>query len=121
MATSYENSPSPPEVRYLDELPALPSSQPEGHPHILDVSSDNCFENNPRVKFPDGVATMLFNYNPEALDAFLDLARVPGFKFTGQMEESPTLVISREGRDVMVRIEPRNSSGPDLSAMHAKC
>lgn len=57
----------------LDLHLILPANAPTGHPHIIDFS--NIDEEGPsdHLHAVDSVATTLYKWNPEALQALLDL------------------------------------------------
>ena len=69
---------------YLATNPDFPPSRPFGYPHLVRPGLDpQGYSNpsNPSLHIADGVATLLYNYRPEALSALLDLRR-PSFRFT---------------------------------------
>ena len=91
-------------IRYLNSYPDLPPSAPVGHPHII---STEFYESTPKdgLTAADGIATLFFNWKPDALAAFLDVDAVPQFEFVRKEEEDSAMMsthVARFGRRVMV-------------------
>ncbi|MCJ1233407.1 hypothetical protein MMC14_001363 [Varicellaria rhodocarpa] len=75
-------------LKYLDSYPTLPSSGPTD------------------LRAADDIATLLFNWKPEALDAFLDKDRLQ-FEFSRREPPSTpymTLIIAGVGDRVMASL-----------------
>ena len=64
-----------PALEYLDNYAALPSYRPVGFPHL--INTEKYYEENQRqdLRVADAVVTVLYNWEPEALAAFLDMDR----------------------------------------------
>jgi len=61
-------------LRFLDVYSRLPSTAPVGFPHIIDQASFNEDTDQGSLRAADGIATTLYHWKPEALDAFLDMS-----------------------------------------------
>ncbi|KAF2753821.1 hypothetical protein EJ05DRAFT_172674 [Pseudovirgaria hyperparasitica] len=82
----------------------LPAGGPLNFPHIVDHTTGFTEENAPQgIRLPDGVATLLFNFNRNILELFLDLS-VKEFNFvrTENHDFLYDLVVARKDRDVRV-------------------
>lgn len=90
-------------IRYLESYPNLPPSAPVGHPHIISTAFS---ESTPKdgLTAADGIATLFFNWKPDALAAFLDVDAVPQFEFVRKEERVAWMntYVARFGRRVMV-------------------
>lgn len=62
-------------IPYRDSHPGLPANAPLGHPHI--IGWDNQDTDDGCLTAADGIATLLFDWKPEALDAVLDFRHRP--------------------------------------------
>lgn len=85
-------------LRYLNSYPGLPASAPVGHPHI--IGWDNEDTDKGRLTAADGIATLLFNWKPEALDAFLDFRHKPKYEWYRQTKPGSHIMdvlIARSG------------------------
>jgi hypothetical protein len=96
-----------PPPAYLDTNPSLPADAPPGHPHLIDCSQPTV---NKAHHLPDIVATILYNWNPDALTAFLYLGHDKTFIF--KIEQAPSsqqidYVIARTGSTVVVSLRPQ--------------
>ncbi|KAF2500825.1 hypothetical protein BU16DRAFT_614527 [Lophium mytilinum] len=60
----------------IDAHPHLPAASPASHAHVVEASSEAT-----ELSLADGVATVIWNYNPKALEIFLD-PNVSKFEFT---------------------------------------
>lgn len=96
-------------VGYTNEFPALKTDAPIGHPHIVDLNTipDDMLEDERNVlklRFADGIATLLFKVNPVALTAFLNMCN-EYFSFWIIEPKSATeghMFIFRKGSEVTV-------------------
>lgn len=91
-------------LKYLDVYPKLPVDAPIGYPHIIDLKSlDHDYYDAQNISIADAVATILFNFTPGTLTAFLDLDR-PNFLFIqgGKPGVCLDFCIKRDGRTVEV-------------------
>lgn len=90
-------------IRYLESYPDLVPSAPVGHPHII---STDFYESTPKdvLTAADGIATLFFNWKPDALAAFLDVDAVPQFEFVRKEKREVMMntYVARFGRRVMV-------------------
>ena len=87
--------------KYLTTCAELPANKPAGHPHLLDCSDTTALQN---FTFADAMATILYNWKPEALHAFLDLSKD---KFVFKIEQAAgsayiDFIIGRTGNTVIV-------------------
>jgi hypothetical protein len=87
--------------KYLTTCAELPANKPAGHPHLLDCSDATALQD---FTFADAMATILYNWKPEALRAFLDLSKD---KFVFKIEQAAgstyiDFIIGRTGNTVMV-------------------
>ena len=104
MEKSYIEEKTP--LKYLESYPTLPSSGPVGAAHIIDTSFFNEDTKKTNLRAADGIATLLFNWKPEALDAFLDKGKLQ-FEFSRREPPSTpymTLIIARVGDRVMASL-----------------
>lgn len=91
-------------LRYLNSYPGLPASAPVGHPHI--IGWDNEDTDKGSLTAADGIATLLFNWKPEALDAFLDFRHKPKYEWYRQTKPGSHIMdvlIARSGNVAVVR------------------
>lgn len=77
--------PHDPPLEYRKDYPALPATRPVNFPHIIDM--DRYYEKIQRqnLRMADAVVTVLYNWEQEALAAFLDLDR-EDFRFRVEMK-----------------------------------
>jgi hypothetical protein len=90
-----------PPPAYLDNYPELPADAPLGHSHLIDCSQPTASQDN---KLADVIPTILHNWNPDALQAFLYLKKE---KFIFKIEQAAgskqiNYVIARTGDTVVV-------------------
>lgn len=88
--------------KYLDTCPdLLPPDAPVGHPHLMDTTNFNEYTPRENLRVADGIATVLFNYDPKALRSFLNLDQ-PEFEFLRHEESTimNDLFIGRKGLTV---------------------
>lgn len=108
MYGEYENDPklpvdypNLPALEYLDHYAALPADRPVGYPHL--INTDKFKEENQRqnLRIADAIVTVLYNWEPEALAAFLD-HDLEDFRF--QVEDSNiyphNFFVQRKGKRV---------------------
>jgi hypothetical protein len=86
---------------YLDTCPELPADASLGHPHLIDCSQPTVSKDH---KLADVVAAILYNWNPDALQAFLYLGKE---RFIFKIEQAAgskqiDSVIARTGNTVVV-------------------
>ena len=89
--------------KYLTTCAELPANKPAGHPHLLDCSDITALQD---FTFADAMATILYNWKPEALRAFLDLSK-DEFVFKIEQAVGSTkvdFVIGRTGNIVVVSV-----------------
>ena len=103
---------------FLDRHPKLPANAPDGHPRILDM---NCLTDELLRQFidiPDLVVTILFEWKPEALGAFLDLIRAE-LHFLRRGSDHPDFCIQRNGLVVKVsRLTISNTKDKPVLRLH---
>ena len=58
--------------KYLTTCAELPANKPAGYPYLLDCSDTTALQG---YTFADAIATILYNWKPEALHAFLGLSK----------------------------------------------
>lgn len=89
---------------YTDEYADLPSGRGTGYPHIVETEGLNeKIDEMLDLHAADGVATMLFKLNPDALSAFLDPQNTTFiYREEGIQYPAHEVVIFREGRVVTV-------------------
>ncbi|KAJ9622685.1 hypothetical protein H2203_006335 [Taxawa tesnikishii (nom. ined.)] len=87
---------------YTDEYADLPSGRGTGYPHIVETEGLNeKIDEMLDLHAADGVATMLFKLNPDALSAFLDPQNTTFiYREEGIQYPAHEVVIFREGRVV---------------------
>lgn len=90
---------------HLPDL-GLPAGRPLNWPHVINTAIDFNEEDAPgNIRLADGIATVLYNYSPHVLAAFLDLT-INHFEFvrkeSGQFYCN--LAISRKGSEVRVSL-----------------
>ena len=63
------------EPTYLESCPdVLPADKPVGHPHLIECEPRLSYDvDRTKLRLADGIATVLYNYDPEFLRKFLDL------------------------------------------------
>lgn len=94
------------DIEYLSTCSQLPADAPVGHPHLIDIESvdaDYPSYPQPGLCIADMVVTILYNYNPETLERFLDMSH--DFKFHIHFKREGGLldfVIIRKGNTVTV-------------------
>ena len=87
--------------KYLTTCAELPANKPAGYPYLLDCSDTTALQD---FTFADTMATILYNWKPEALRAFLDLSKD---KFVFKIEQAAgstyiDFIIGRTGNTVVV-------------------
>ena len=85
----------------------VPADAPDGHPHIIENPRIVSLKG-PKIRLADGVATVLWNYKPSALEQFFDMSieRVT-FRYTyahPRVSATHHYVIERTGSEVVVSI-----------------
>ena len=80
----------------------LPANAPEGHPHIIDLEAINENDLPDDLKAVDVIATVLYKWDPEALQNLLDLSK-EDFHFGHLTASQYETYIIRNGRYVRVR------------------
>ena len=65
------DNPDGPALEYLDHH-ALPADRPVGHPHLINMDVYGRETQKQDLRITDGVVTVLYRWEPEALAAFLD-------------------------------------------------
>ena len=91
-------------VVYSDECDLLPSTAPVGHMHIIECSDINEETNLNLLRLADGIATVLYNWKKEALNAFLD-PKITSFELMRSYPKGSSamsLIISRKRNKVTV-------------------
>ena len=89
---------------YSDECDLLPSTAPVDHMHIIEHSDIVEETNFNSLRLADGVATVLYNWKEEALNAFLD-PKITSFELMRSYPKgssSMNMIISRRRNKVMV-------------------
>ena len=66
------NDPDYPALEYLDHYAALPADRPVGYPHLINTDKYTTDIQRQNLRIADAVVTVLYNWEPEALAAFLD-------------------------------------------------
>ena len=91
------------DLHYDSSFLAFPTGGPIGHPHIISADFDEATDTTD-LRAADGVVTLLYKWDPDALCDFLDL-RYNYFEFTRLEKDNATqsLIIIRRGREVTVR------------------
>jgi hypothetical protein len=74
-----------PALEYLDHYAALPAHRPVGFPHLINIEKYKEENQRANLRVADAVVTVLHNWEPEALAAFLDMER-EDFRF--QVDDS---------------------------------
>lgn len=59
-------------LEYLDNYAALPADRPVGYPHLINMDKYQEHIQRQGLRIADAVVTVLYNWEPEALTAFLD-------------------------------------------------
>ena len=91
-------------LRYLDSYPGLPASAPVGHPHIIGWDGEDTDKKH--LTAADGIATLLFNWKPEALDAFLDVRHKSRYEWYRRAKPNTgvvDLLVARTGNMALVK------------------
>ena len=89
---------------YSDECDLLPSAAPVDHMHIIECSDINEETNLNSLRLADGIATVLYNWKKEALNAFLD-PKITSFELMRSYPKGSSImsmIISRKRNKVMV-------------------
>ena len=89
---------------YSDECDLLPSAAPVDHMHIIECSDINEETNLNLLRLADGIATVLYNWKKEALNAFLD-PKITSFELMRSYPKGSSfmsMIISRKHNRVMV-------------------
>ncbi len=110
-------------LEYINEFPGLPADAANGCPHIVKckdwASTDDADVDTTNLRVPDVVATILYNYNPNILRAFLDVYKHESFKFLRQELPDSTersFVIIRKGGKIVV--SPFRARGSTMQRAH---
>ena len=91
-------------LKYLDACPELPSSRPVNFPHIIDTQPVfNELTDPVKLRLCDGIATVLFHYDPAFLSRFLNPC-IPEVFFLREenTKHKEDCVIYRKNRTVTV-------------------
>jgi hypothetical protein len=64
-----------PALEYLDSYAALPPDRPVGYPHLINMEKYKEENQRQNLRVADAVVTVLYNWELEALAAFLDRKR----------------------------------------------
>jgi hypothetical protein len=91
-------------LAYSDECDLLPSASPVDHMHIIEYSDINEETNLNSLRLADGIATVLYNWKKEALNAFLD-PKITSFELMRSYPKGSStmsMIISRKRNKVMV-------------------
>lgn len=92
-----------PALEYLDHYAALPADRPVGYPHLINADKYKEEIQRQDLRIADAVVTVLYNWEPEALAAFLNYD-LEDFRF--QVEDSNVhphnFYVQRKGRRVEV-------------------
>jgi hypothetical protein len=92
-----------PDIKFLlkKESKLSSAAHKRGHPRIVDVSTFTELTNKKNFTMADIVATILWNYKPEALKAFFDVNIYPKFRFARKETEGDKqdFVIEREQKE----------------------
>ncbi|MCJ1262976.1 hypothetical protein MMC22_002846 [Lobaria immixta] len=83
---------------YSDAYEGLPITAPFGSPHLIKLGENMLYR---ELRIADGIATMLYHYNPEILTKFLDMS-IAEVSFTRKNCFDRELWIMRTGRDIIV-------------------
>ncbi|OCL13071.1 hypothetical protein AOQ84DRAFT_372506 [Glonium stellatum] len=92
-------------MMYRSDCERLPEGAPINHMHLLDLSNFDEETDISNLRIADGIATMLYNWNPEALEAFLD-PKNKSFELCSRKIISAFIdfVILRKGNAVKARL-----------------
>ena len=99
------------EVKFSDDLKALPANSPANHAHVRELSAIGHGANNDKRKdfnIWDVVATMLFRFSSYELSRFLD-SRKKTYEFRQSLVKGPEpreIVIWRKDSEVLVSEYP---------------
>lgn len=104
-------------LRYINDFPWLPADAATGCPHIVDCkdwsSTHGEDVDTTNLRVPDVVATILYNYNPTALRAFLNVYKHDTFKFLRQelpdSAQRSFVIIRRGGLIIVSPLRDRHS------------
>lgn len=87
---------------YSDAYEGLPSTAPIGCPHLIRLDAHLENESSTKdLRMADGIATLLYHYNPDVLTKFLD-KNIVEFKFVRIDSVNGNLTIIRDGDDIVV-------------------
>ena len=87
---------------YSDAYEGLPITAPIGCPHLIKLGPH--LDNEALIqdlRIPDGIATLLYHYNPDVLTKFLD-KKIVEFEFCRKDMLKGDLCISRGDSSIMV-------------------
>lgn len=89
--------------RYKDDCPTLPPSRPPGFPHIVDARGFSESTDITNLRFGDGIATFLWNWDKDQFHRFFDLNK-PKFEIHYGAPDAmiKDMIISRIGKTVIV-------------------
>ena len=104
-------------LRYLAVHDDLPIDRPIGYPHV--IGNKVIYEDSEEIdnlRAADGAVTLLYRYDPQALDAFLDLSKKAFVFWRKEPRGSAThhVLIMRRGKTVTV------SSNKLILAVHCR-
>lgn len=87
---------------YSDAYEGLPSTAPIGCPHLIKpgphLEDESLIKD---LRMADGIATLLYHYNPDVLTKFLD-KNIVEFRFVRKDPVNGNLTIIRDGDDIVV-------------------
>ena len=90
-----------PALEYLDHYAALPTGRPVGYPHLINMDKYTEEIQRQDLRIADAIVTVLYNWEPEALAAFLN-DELEDFRF--QVEDSKvyphSFYVQRKGKRV---------------------
>ncbi|KAI9729178.1 MAG: hypothetical protein M1834_007085 [Cirrosporium novae-zelandiae] len=113
-AEGYEEGLATRHLKYLDTCKELPVDAPVGHPHLIDCTHFNERVQRANLRLADAVATVLYNWRPEALCMFFDFTQ-PSFEWMRKEEDDTVMhtMILRKGRKVLVGLFREIEMGMD--------
>jgi hypothetical protein len=91
-------------LRYRDDCPFLPTSRPPGFPHVIDARTFSESTDIINLRFADGIATFLWNWDKDQFHRFFDLGKTNKFEihYDAPDDMIKDMIISRMGSTVVV-------------------
>lgn len=94
-------------LQYLNSCLKFLPTAPTDHPHLIDPATLDETTDQTYLTAADGIATLLFEWKPEALDSFLNIESTRKFEFYRREALSSSMYdifIGRLGKAVMVSV-----------------